>query len=227
MSFIAPVATDTNGDPKVTGAAQSLGKDDFLNLLVTKLQHQDPMNPMDDEDFIAQLAQFSSLEQMASIADGIESSNQWDYLQMQSLNNMMAAGLIGKEVVADFSGVYLDSTNEPSISYTLDKVATEIKFEIRDESGKLIETIVVDNPEMGEGSVKWDGKDSRGNRAPQGFYTVEAIASLGDGGTFTPNLQIVGIATTITYRDGASFVTVNGTEVTLGDIKSLSESQED
>ena len=113
MSFISPVATDTNGNPRDTGSMQSLGRDDFLQLLVTKLQHQDPLKPMEDSDFIAQLAQFSSLEQMNNIADGIESSNQWDYLQMQSMNNVMAAGFIGKDVKAEFNGVYLDFDNEP------------------------------------------------------------------------------------------------------------------
>ena len=54
------------------------------------------MSPMQDEDFAAQLAQFSSLEQMQNIADGIKESNQWDLLQMQSLNNAMASSRFGE-----------------------------------------------------------------------------------------------------------------------------------
>ena len=75
-----------------TGSVQSLGKDEFLQLMVTKLQNQDPLNPMEDEDYIAQLAQFSSLEQLTNISDGLDESNEWDYLQMQSINNVMARG---------------------------------------------------------------------------------------------------------------------------------------
>ena len=119
MGFISPVAVDASGAERKTGGLQTLGKDDFLQLLVTKLQHQDPLNPMEDSDFIAQLAQFSTLEQMHNISEGIATSNKWDFLQMQSLNNVMASGLIGREVTADFSGLYLDATNQPVISFTL------------------------------------------------------------------------------------------------------------
>jgi len=141
MSFISPVAVDASGNQRRTGGMQTLGKDDFLQLLLTKLQHQDPLKPMEDADFIAQLAQFSSLEQMNNIAEGIQASNQWDFLQMQSLNNAMAAGLIGREITADFSGVYLDGINQPGVSFTLDRAVSEVSFEIRDEQGNLIANI--------------------------------------------------------------------------------------
>jgi len=188
MGFISPVATDTNGNPRQTGSLQTLGKDDFLQLLVTKLQHQDPLKPMDDEDFIAQLAQFSSLEQMNNISEGIATSNKWDFLQMQSLNNVMASGLIGREVTADFSGLYVDATNQPVISFTLSEPAARIEFEVRDEQGNLVTTITSEDVPMGIGSVKWDGKDSFGNRVAEGYYTVSARAETDSGATFTPSL---------------------------------------
>ncbi len=227
MSFISPVAVDASGAQRQTGGMQTLGKDDFLQLLVTKLQHQDPLKPMDDSDFIAQLAQFSTLEQMNNIAEGIATSNQWDFLQMQSLNNVMASGLIGREVTADFSGVYLDATSQPIVSFTVSQPAAEIEFKIRDELGNLIATLTRENVDIGEGAIKWDGKDNLGNRVPEGYYTVSATAKTSSGTTFTPSLELVGVVTTITYRDGAAFVVINGTEVSLGDIRSVGQPQED
>jgi len=227
MGFISPVATDTNGNPRQTGSLQTLGKDDFLQLLVCKLQHQDPLNPMEDSDFIAQLAQFSTLEQMHNISEGIATSNKWDFLQMQSLNNVMASGLIGREVTADFSGLYLDATNQPVISFTLSEPAARIEFEVRDEQGNLVTTITTEDVPVGTGSVKWDGKDSFGNRVAEGYYTISAKAETDSGATFTPSLELVGIVTTITYRDGAAFVMINGTEVALGDIRSIGQPEED
>jgi flagellar basal-body rod modification protein FlgD len=221
MSFISPVAVDASGAARKTGGQQTLGKDDFLQLLVTKLQYQDPLKPMEDENFIAQLAQFSTLEQMSNISEGIQTSNQWDFLQMQSLNNVMASGLIGREVTADFSGVYLDATNQPRISYTLDRDASEIRYEVRDEQGVLVATLDEENVEAGTGFIKWDGKDDLGNRVAEGYYTIKATATASDGSTFTPALEITGVVSTINYRDGAAYVLINGTEVALGDIRSV------
>ncbi|MCX6835566.1 MAG: flagellar hook assembly protein FlgD [candidate division Zixibacteria bacterium] len=221
MSFISPVAVDASGAERKTGGQQTLGKDDFLQLLVTKLQYQDPLKPMEDENFIAQLAQFSTLEQMNNISEGIKTSNQWDFLQMQSLNNVMASGLIGREVTADFSGVYLDATSQPRISYTLDRDAAEIKYEIRDEQGNLVATLDEENVGVGVGSITWDGKDNQGNRVAEGYYTVKATATAADGSTFTPTLEITGVVSTIKYRDGAAYVVINGMEVALGDIRSV------
>jgi flagellar basal-body rod modification protein FlgD len=227
MSFISPIATDTNGNQKTTGSQQVLGKDDFLQLLVTKLQYQDPLDPVKDEDFVAQLAQFSSLEQMNNIAEGIESSNQWDYLQMQSLNNVMASGLIGREVTADFGGVYLDDDSEPKISYTLSEAAQSVTFEIRDSENKVVATITKEDLEAGSGSITWNGNDRMGNRVAEGYYTVTAEATAPTGETFDPSLKLIGEVTGVTYRDGSAFLIVNGSEIALGDITEIKTPQED
>ncbi|MDD3731156.1 MAG: flagellar hook capping FlgD N-terminal domain-containing protein [candidate division Zixibacteria bacterium] len=223
MSFISPVATDASGAPKQTGSMQSLGKDDFLQLLVTKLQYQDPLSPMADEDFIAQLAQFSSLEQMNNIAEGISTSNQWDFLQMQSINNTMASGLIGKDVKASYKGIYLDTDNKPEIAFTIGQDAASVQLIVRDSTGVTIATITKDNVKAGVNTVKWDGKDSLGNRAPEGYYTVEAVATNSEGESFTPSLSLVGTVTSIVYREGVAYLKVNGMEIPMGDILAIGE----
>jgi flagellar basal-body rod modification protein FlgD len=77
---------------------KELGKDDFLKLLITQLTHQDPLEPLKNEEFIAQMAQFSSLEQMTNISKGIDN--------LQQFQMVGAVGLIGKDVVSyDETGV--------------------------------------------------------------------------------------------------------------------------
>ena len=223
MSFISPIATDTNGNPKDTGGMQSLGKDDFLQLLVTKLQYQDPLEPMQDEDFIAQLAQFSSLEQMNNIAEGISTSNEWDYMQMQSINNTMASGLIGKDIKANYNGVYLDDENSPQISFTTNEYAANISFVIRDLSGATVATFNESDVEAGINTVKWDGEDNLGNRVSEGYYTVEAVAYNSAGESFIPSLSLVGTVSSIIYREGVAYLQVNGMEIPMGDVLAIGE----
>ncbi len=88
-----------------------LGKDEFLKILSAELQNQSPTSPMDNKDFIAQLAQFSSLEQMQNLADNFETFNQKieNFYDKQnnissSMNILQSASLIGKTVAADIEG---------------------------------------------------------------------------------------------------------------------------
>lgn len=219
MSVIGPIANQTGGTQATS--TKTLGKDDFLQLMITKLRYQDPMNPMDDADFIAQLAQFSTLEQMNNIAEGISTSNQWSFLQMQSINNTMAAGLIGKDIKATYNGVYVDATNKPQITFTTDQFAADVEFTVRDTAGNLIATLKDNNIEPGVNSIEWDGRDNQGNRVDQGYYTIEVSATDGSGQTFRPRLSLVGTVEGIIYREGAAFLRVNGTEIPLGDVTAV------
>ncbi len=221
MSFISPVASDASGQPKATGSQQSLGKDDFLKLLVTKLQNQDPMQPSDDSAFVAELAQFSSLEQMQNISDGITTANKWSQMSMQSINNSMASGLIGKQVNADFSGIYVEDGKKPSISFTTDRPASSITFTVKDSAGNDVTTFTQNNVAVGPNTAAWDATDARGNRVPAGFYTITAKGTATDGTSFTPSMSVTGVVDSVVYRDGAAYVSVNGMEIALGDINEI------
>jgi len=204
-----------------TGNVSSLGKDDFLQLLVAQMQNQDPLEPMDNTDFIAQLAQFSSLEQMSNIADGIDQSNEWDYLQMQSINNVMAAGLIGKEVKASYSGIYFDGVSEPTISLTTEEFAATLEISITDANGEEVAVLTEEDVLPGKQSFEWDGRDKFGNTVPEGQYTVTATATDTDGNVTNPPLSLIGLVEAVLYRDGAAYFRVDGVEIPFGDVAAI------
>ncbi len=210
-----------------TGSLQQLGKDDFLQLLVTKMQNQDPLEPMQDEDFIAQLAQFSSLEQMTNIANGIAESNKWDQLQMQSINNVMAAGLIGKQVEASYDRVYYDGSDDSQINLTLERYAADVTITIRDAEGNAVVTLDDSNLPAGKHQLVWDGKDSTGNTVPEGAYSVEVKATDADGTTFTPKLGMIGTVEAVTYRGGSAYFRVDGMEIPFGDVSVITTAEDD
>lgn len=227
MSFISAVSNSSGSSSSLTSAAtDELGKDDFLQLMVTKLQYQDPLNPMQDEDFIAQLAQFSSLEQMSNISDALETSNEWDYLQMQSLNNVLASGLIGREVEADFSGIYLQDSETATLSYTTTQTAKDIEFKVLDSNGNTVATLTAEDVVAGTHTITWDGKDKLGNKVDAGYYTVKATATNAAGNDFTPDMSVTGVVSSVVYNDGAAYVVINGQQIALGDIVSVSEATE-
>jgi flagellar basal-body rod modification protein FlgD len=95
-------------DPRNPGG--TLGKDEFLQLLVAQLKNQDPMNPLNAEEFAAQLAQFSSLEQLLNINESLEAQQIQTEGLMSAMTQSTALGVIGKEVLA--AGDVLDVTEE-------------------------------------------------------------------------------------------------------------------
>lgn len=207
----------------MTSGVNDLGKDEFLKLLIAQMQNQDPLNPMEDTEFIAQLAQFASLEQMSNIAEGIAESNKWDYLQTQSINNVMAAGLIGKDVKASYDGVYFDGSTSPKISFTSDQYAEELAIVITDINGTEMTTLHESGVGPGKHTYEWDGRDSAGNRVPEGEYTVTVIGTSASGDTFRPAMKLIGRVEAVAYRDGTAYFRVDGVEIPFGDVTAIGE----
>jgi len=227
MGIISPIATDGNGNPIATGSAKVLGKDDFLQLLVTQLTHQDPMNPMDDTEFIAQLSQFSSLEQLQNMNEAINNSLEWDYLQMQTINNTMATSLIGKDVKASFNNLYMDDENLPKINYNNADYAESVKIEIMNMDGVVVRTLTQEDVAAGSNTIEWDGKDENGDRVAEGFYSVSISAIDGEGDSFTPSTFVEGRVNGVVYRNGSAYLQVNGLEIPLADVTSIEEAKEE
>ena len=99
-------------DPETTETSNintaSLGKDDFLKLLIAQLQNQDPLNPADNTEFVAQLAQFSSLEQLTTMNASLEQSIEFNRTVTETINNSMMVNFMGKSVSAESSGFLFD-----------------------------------------------------------------------------------------------------------------------
>jgi len=97
--------------PGAEPASQTLGKDAFMQLLVTQLRHQNPLEPMDNKDFIAQLSQFTSLEELSSIRESFDAS----LATQRTMNQTMAVGLLGREVGVPANQVTLESGLEAKV----------------------------------------------------------------------------------------------------------------
>jgi len=215
---------ESSGNYQAASAANKvMDKDDFLRLLVAKLTTQDPLSPMKDEDFVAQLAQFSSLEQLTNMNDNLKQDIQWNYLLSQTISNTMATSLIGRTVKAESSILYVEQGGTADVAFNLDRTAAEVTITIRDQNGRAVRTITEKNLETGDHGVKWDGIDDSGAQAAAGAYTIEITATDEDGKSFTPLQRLEGKVMGVTYRDGIALLNVNGQLLPLASVLEVKE----
>lgn len=197
-------------------ANKSLGKDQFLQLLVTQLRNQDPLNPMDSQAFVSQLAQFSSLEQLTNTNTKLESLLTYQ----SSLQNTLMSGLIGKDV--SFSGNSVNLKGTAAISYNPSADAMDLKISIYDSTGKVVREIGLGMQTAGEKSYTWDGKDSNGKVLADGQYTVNINAVDSSGKSVGVSTKARGTVTGITYDGTNTWLVVdNGTKIQLGDVTEI------
>jgi flagellar basal-body rod modification protein FlgD len=196
--------------------SQSLGKEDFMKLLLKQLSYQDPMNPMDSMQFTSQLTQFSSLEQLDNINNTLN-----DVLAFQhSMQNASIANLIGKTVKVTGNTAYLNNTAD--INYNLSGDASSVNILINDASGKLVASHDAGSVLQGDNNFVWDGKDSFGNQMPDGTYTFEVQAKDLSGNSVAVLTNSSGTVTGVVFEDDNTYLTLNGgRSVHLSEIESI------
>ncbi|MFH1129718.1 MAG: flagellar hook capping FlgD N-terminal domain-containing protein [Pseudomonadota bacterium] len=198
-----------------TDAASSvIGKEDFLKLLVAQLAHQDPLEPMENTAFVAQLAQFSSLEQLMSVNSNL------GLMQMAqiSMTNSQVAGLIGKEIEAKGDKIQLSKAGSVDVNYELKGDAETVTVKISTQDGKLIRTLELGKQDAGMNSATWDGRDSIGNPMPNGTYDVQISAKSADGTSLEVSTYFKGVVTGVSYSGGIPMLEVGDNKVQVGDV---------
>ena len=215
MSDITGVSANMGTDTSLVGEElQSLGKEDFMKLLVTQLQYQDPLKPMDNTEFIAQLAQFSTLEGINNMYDQLGTMTNY----IQSMNNYNASDLIGKDVKAYGDTLYNDGSGTTDINYILSGGAAKVVVSIMDESGSVVRTIEESNVAAGSNTLIWDGKDTDGNDLPSGQYTFNVSAQDANGGSISADTVFQGTVKGVVYEDSIPYLMVGDSKIAIGDV---------
>ncbi|MCL2906347.1 MAG: flagellar hook assembly protein FlgD [Shewanella sp.] len=169
MNSVNSSTTDTSTTK--TSNNQSLSQEDFFALLSTQLSMQDPSNPVDNDQMIAQMASFSTVDGIGKLNDEISNLN----TVMTSSQALQASGLVGQKVLVPSGTAYL-SADEPSIRGVISTSApiNAIKVSVQDATGQVVRTFTVDGSEGGNIDVDWDGMDNNGNAVAAGQYTIKA-----------------------------------------------------
>lgn len=216
-SVLSQYAASTTSNSTTT-ASSTLGKDAFLKLLVTQLSNQDPLNPMDDKDMTAQLAQFSSLEQLTNINTGIETLN--TTMTQNQLTN--AVSYIGKSVKASGYSLSKDSGTVSSLYYSLGETVTDAAINIYDSSGTLVRSTAIGTKSSGDYQYDWDGLDSSGKEVADGLYSVAITAYNSSGSQVLVQTQVSGVVSGVTTSSGTTYLNLkDGRTVSLANVSQI------
>ncbi|APG27322.1 hypothetical protein A7E78_05370 [Syntrophotalea acetylenivorans] len=219
MSTIADISgSSSSGQLSAITGSSSLGKEDFLTLLVAQLQNQDPLNPSDPTEFTAQLAQYSSLEQLMSVNENIENLASTSQNQQQ----LSALGLIGREVVVE-QGEFQLGDSDVTLGYQLDAQADRVELHVQDSRGKSLAVIKPAEMTAGSHFVSWDGTDSNGLPIAKGDYTLSVLALDADEEGISNQPLIKGQVTGVDLDGSQSTLVTNAGSYSLNKVKSIRE----
>lgn len=219
MSTISEVTGSTNsGQLSAITGSSTLGKEDFLTLLVAQLQNQDPLNPSDPTEFTAQLAQYSSLEQLMSVNSNIENLAS----ASQSQQQLSALGLIGREVVVEQNEFQLGDS-AVTLGYQLDAQADRVELHVQDSRGNSLAVLKPEDLSAGSHFVTWDGTSQNGLPIPPGDYTLSVLALDGNEDGVSNQPLIKGQVTGVDLDGAQSTLVTNCGSYALSNVKSIRE----
>ncbi len=220
MTVNAISATNTAAATAVTQAAESMGKDAFLKLLITQLQNQDPLNPTDSTEFTAQLAQFSSLEQLSNVNANLTRLEQYQ----ASINNAQAVSFIGKEIVSKGNSIDITSAGQAAAcDFELAADAPHVTVTVYDATGGFVTDFEANSLSAGKHTLAWDGRDRSGGMVPAGTYSFEVIAEGVDGRRIGTTTYAKGTVTGVTFENGETYLLAGSGKVAIGDVTRISQ----
>lgn len=196
-----------------------MGKEDFLTLLVAQLQNQDPLNPADGTEFTAQLAQFSSLEELKNINDTLTKHD----VYQSTLNNIESTNFIGKTVTATGDTFSVTDSKTAPIRFDLENDADGVFLQIYDKLGEFVTDIDAGFLQAGEQQVQWDGRTAEGLQAPDGTYSFTVMAMNADGSPIDVATYTTGIVTGVDYTTGDTNLLINNRQIPIASVVRIDE----
>nr|WP_240457652.1 flagellar hook assembly protein FlgD [Halomonas socia] len=205
------------------GAGSARQSDDlresFMTLLITQLQNQDPLNPMENAEMTSQLAQIntvSGIEELNSTLEGITG-------QIDAGHTLQAIALIGQGVLVPGDRILVGEEGTTPFGVELAQSADEVAVTIRDGAGQVVRRFDVGPMEAGVESFEWDGKLEDGEKAPEGAYSVSVEASSGDRQVDATALNYAVVNGVSSDSDGAPRLDLGGIseQASLNDIRQI------
>jgi len=194
----------------------TLNQEDFLNLFITQLKNQNPLEPMDYYQMASQIAQFNSLDSLNRIYESMKLLNAYQ----SSMNSLQATGLIGKRVEVNGQSLFIQEGKVSEGYYQLSKPG-KVKIQIYDYQGQLIRTLDEGMKDTGKQKLVWDGKSQEGIKQKDGKYLLQVIAVDEKGIPIPVNLSRIEIIKGVHFEDGGIYLDLGSEKITLQNIKAI------
>ncbi|MGB7404750.1 MAG: flagellar hook capping FlgD N-terminal domain-containing protein [Pacificimonas sp.] len=188
-----------------SASAETLGQDDFLRLLTTQLTSQSPLDPMDNEAFVAQMAQFSSVSGISEMNDslkGLRADLSGDRLGE-------AAAYVGRTALV-FAASVFNTGDATRGAIDLRAPATSVTVDITDANGALIRRLQLGSQDAGATAFSWDGRTASGDPAGAGPFALSATAQARNGGTTTVPLFVEGRVSAVSLDGNTTMLSIDG-----------------
>jgi len=183
---------------------QELGQEQFLKLMTTQLTHQDPTKPMENGDFLAQMAQFSTVEGIGDLRTSFE-----DFAtSMTSSQALEASGLVGRSVSYSGNEGTLDIGGTLTGNVNLKSASNEVTVKISDQNGNVVKTLSLGTKAEGMAKFEWDGQKDDGTYATPGVYSIAAEAKV-DGNNTALETFVSAKVESVDLRDASKGVVLN------------------
>lgn len=215
-SVLATMNSSSSTSESSSTSSEEL-QDQFLTLLTTQLQNQDPTDPLDNSEMVTQLAQIStisSIEEVTSTLEGISS-------QISASETLQASALVGNGVLIEGNTIQVASGTATAFGVTLGSDADSVTITIKDSSGNVVATLDGGDMSAGTQTLYWDGVQDDGTTAADGSYTFSVSASSDDVAVSATALKyalVTGVTTDSSNEVALDLGGVND-NVGLSDIK--------
>jgi flagellar basal-body rod modification protein FlgD len=206
----AAQATDAKAGGQIT-------REDFMKLLIAQLQNQDPLSPLDNQEFAVQLAQFNSLEQLVGLNEKLDSLAS----QQGLVSQFSSAALIGKQVVGKGNEINLGTSGNPNLHYHLQADAAKVMVKVLNSTGAVVRQIDAGSQNAGAQSAIWDGKNSLGQSLPAGVYSFEVSAQDGAGNLLPVTKQVRGVVTGINLEGPEPILEIGQLRIPLSAVSAI------
>ncbi|MCL4234900.1 MAG: hypothetical protein KJ042_10310 [Deltaproteobacteria bacterium] len=206
--------------PEEKKKTDMLDKEVFLNLLMTQMKQQDPLDPMDNQQFLDQLASLATVEELRTSNSNLATLQ----LYQSSINNAQSVSMIGKDVRAKGDSIHLAHDGDTTkVHFLLASEAKSAEITVYNSKGTVVRTFTASDLDEGINRINFNGLDRNGSPLLAGDYTFEVKANGADGATVNATTLISGRVEGVSFDNGGPELMIDGHKVMIGDVYEVAE----